>query len=139
MRRIVIALAATALALTACGGGEADSGGQGQLIDTAVVVTAITVDGTPRDVYEPVAISFSPTGIGVATPCNSLNGSVTYVDSTLEVGPLASTKMACEPELMEQDQVIADALSANPTWEVSDGQLTRTGGGTVIVADAAEL
>jgi heat shock protein HslJ len=138
MRILTVTLAA-ALALTACGGGQDESGSQGQLIDSAFVVTSISVDGVEREVYEPVAISFSPTGIGVATPCNSMNGSVTYVDSTLEVGPLASTKMACEPALMEQDQVIADALGANPAWEVSDGQLTLTGAGTVIVGDAAEL
>jgi heat shock protein HslJ len=137
--RIVTVTLAAALALTACGGGQAESGGQGQLIDSAFIVTSISVDGVEREVYEPVAISFSPTGIGVATPCNSMNGSVTYVDSTLEVGPLASTKMACEPSLMEQDQLIADALAANPTWAVSYGQLTLTGGGTVIVGDAAEL
>lgn len=139
MRILTVTLAA-ALALTACGGGaQPEGGGQGQLIDSAFIVTSISVDGVEREVYEPVAISFSPTGIGVATPCNSMNGSVTYVDSTLEVGPLASTKMGCEPALMEQDQVIADALAANPTWAVSDGQLTLTGGGTVIVGDAAEL
>jgi heat shock protein HslJ len=41
--------------------------------------------------------------------------------------------MACEPALMEQDQVIADALAANPTWQVSGEQLTLTGGSTTIV------
>jgi heat shock protein HslJ len=38
---------------------------------------------------------------------------------------------------MEQDQVIAAALSANPTWQVADGSLTLTGEGTTIVADSA--
>jgi heat shock protein HslJ len=45
--------------------------------------------------------------------------------------------MACEPALMEQDQVIADALAANPTWQIADGELTLSGGSTVIVAGAA--
>ena len=141
MRSLTIALAASAIALSACGGGgsagSADS--QGELMATPFIVESITVDGTAQEVYPPVAISFAPDAIGVATPCNGLNGSLTFAESTLQVGPLASTKMACEPELMEQDRVIAEALQANPTWEYADGMLTLTGGSIVIVAEAAEI
>ncbi len=139
MRARGVVVAGVALLLTACGGSAGEGGGQGELIDTPFVVTSITVDGAEQEVFPPLVISFSPTGIGVATPCNSLNGSVTYSGSTLEVGPLMQTKMACEPQLMEQDRVMAEALEANPTWRISDGELTLTGGGTVIVADAASM
>ena len=83
----------------------------------------------------PVEIAFTADSISVMTPCNGMSGPVTYSESTLTVGALAQTKMACEPALMEQDQVIADALAANPTWQVSGEQLTLTGGGTTIVGD----
>jgi heat shock protein HslJ len=43
--------------------------------------------------------------------------------------------MGCETALMEQDQVIADALAANPTWQLAGEQLTLTGGSTTIVGD----
>jgi heat shock protein HslJ len=137
MRMIMVGVVA-ALSLTACGG-QSESGGQGDLIDTPFIIESITVGGTEREVFPPLVISFSPTGVGVATPCNSMNGELTYSGSTLEIGPLASTKMACEPALMEQDQVVAEALESNPTYEVVDGRLTLTGGGTVIFAEAAEL
>ena len=80
-------------------------------------------------------IAFTADTIAVMTPCNGMSGPVTYSESTLTVGALAATKMACEPALMEQDQVIADALAANPTWQLAGETLTLTGGGTVIVGD----
>ena len=139
MRRralIATALSVAALALTACGGGGSSAGGDPQsLIDTAYSVTTITVDGTEREVLGPVEITLTADTISVATPCNGMSGPVTYSESTLTVGALAATKMGCEPALMEQDQVIADALTANPTWQISGETLTLTGGGTVIVGD----
>lgn len=140
MRRpalIGMALAATALSLTACGGGGSSAGGDPQsLIDTAYSITSITVDGAEREVLGPVEIAFTAGTISVATPCNGMSGPVTYSETTLTAGPLAQTMMACEPELMEQDQVIADALAATPTWSVSGETLTLTGGGTVLSGDA---
>jgi heat shock protein HslJ len=128
-------VAVAALALTACGGG---AGGDPQaLIGGSYVVTSITVDGRQVAVIDPVTISFAADSIAVDTPCNDMGGSITYTETRLEVGPLASTRMGCEPALMEQDQVIAAALSANPTWQVADGSLTLTGEGTTIVADSA--
>jgi heat shock protein HslJ len=131
-----IAIAAAALVLAACGGGTA--GGDPQtLIGGSYVVTTISVDGAEQSLIEPVTITFDADSIDVNTPCNGMGGPVTYSETALQVGPLMSTKMACEPALMEQDQVIADALAANPTWLVADGSLTLTGGETVIVADSA--
>lgn len=136
MRRSALigtAVAVAALALSACGGGGSSAGGDAQsLIDTAYSVTSITVDGAEREVLGPVEVAFTADSISVATPCNGMSGPVTYSESTLTVGALAATKMACEPKLMEQDQVIADALAANPTWQLAGETLTLTGGGTVI-------
>ena len=129
------ALIASALALSACGGGSTPGGDPQSLVDTGFAVTTITVDGIQRDVLGPVEVAFTADSISVATPCNGMSGPVTYSESTLTVGALAQTKMGCETALMEQDQVIADALAANPTWQVSGEQLTLTGGGTTIVGD----
>lgn len=140
MRRPVLigaALAAAALTLTACGGGGATAGGDPQsLVDTAYAVTTITIDGADREVLGPVEIAFTADSISVDTPCNGMSGPVTYSETTLTVGALAQTKMACEPALMEQDQLIAGVLSGNPTWSVADGILTLTSGPTAITADA---
>lgn len=140
MRRsvlLVTALAATGLALSACGGGGSSAGGDPEvLIDASYVVTSFTVNDAERGVQGPVTISFAGESISVATPCNGMSGPVTYTETTLTAGPLAQTMMACEPELMEQDQLIADVLDGNPTWKVTDGILTLTSGSTVITADA---
>lgn len=129
------ALIASTLALSACGGGSTAGGDPQSLVDTGYAVTTITVDGTQREVLGPVEIAFTADSISVMTPCNGMSGPVTYSESTLSVGALAQTKMACEPALMEQDQVIADALAANPTWQLAGEQITITGGGTAIVGD----
>ena len=131
-----LALATSTFVLAACGGGSSAGGDPQSLIDTVYNVTTITVDGTDREVLGPVEIAFTADSISVATPCNGMSGQVTYSETTLTAGPLAQTMMACEPELMEQDQVIADALAANPTWQLSGETLTLTGGGTVIVGSA---
>jgi heat shock protein HslJ len=128
-------LIASTLALSACGGGSTAGGDPQSLVDTGYAVTTITVDGTQREVLGPVEIAFTADSISVMTPCNGMSGPVTYSESTLSVGALAQTKMACEPALMEQDQVIADALAANPTWQLAGEQVTITGGGTAIVGD----
>jgi heat shock protein HslJ len=140
MRRAALSttgLAGIALALAACGGGSSATSEPQSLADTSYSVTTITVDGTDREVLPPVEIVFTADSVNVATPCNGMSGPVTYSETTLTVGALAQTKMACEPALMEQDQVIADALAANPTWQIADGELTLSGGSTVIVAGAA--
>ncbi|MFZ8982272.1 MAG: META domain-containing protein [Candidatus Nanopelagicales bacterium] len=137
-------LIGVALTLVACGGGANGSSDSTAvdakaLMETSYIVQSITVDGVEREVITPVAISFTTQGIGVSTPCNPLSGPVTYDGPTLTIGPLASTRMACEPALMEQDQVLADALEGTPEWALADGRLTLTGGSTVIVAEALQL
>jgi len=132
------ALVGVVFALSACGGGSSTGGDPQSLVGTSYAVTAITIDGGNQEVFDPVEISFAADSISVATPCNGMSGTVTYSETTLTVGALAATKMACEPPLMEQDQVIADALGANPTWQVTGSQLTLTGGGTVITADSTQ-
>ncbi|MBM3687687.1 MAG: META domain-containing protein [Actinobacteria bacterium] len=134
---IATGLAAGALALTACGGGGSSAGGDPEvLIDASYVVTSFTVGDPEREVQGPVTISFTADSISVDTPCNDMGATVEYSPTTLTVGPVAATQMACEPALMEQDQLIANVLTGNPTWDVADGILTLTSGSTTITAEA---
>jgi len=141
MRRptaIVTVAAATALALTACGGGGSTPAGDPEvLIDATYVVTSITVGDPERQVLGPVTIAFTAGSVAVDTPCNDMGATVEYSPTTLTVGPVIATEMACEAPLMEQDQLIADVLSGNPTWSVADGILTLTSGRTAITADSS--
>lgn len=132
--RAVLAGVAAALALSACGG---SAGGDPEvLIDASYVVTSITVGDPERQVLGPVTISFTADSVAVDTPCNDMGASVVYSPTTLTVGPVIATEMACETPLMEQDQLIADVLAGNPTWQVADGFLTLASGSTVITADS---
>jgi len=134
MRAVLIGVAAT-LALSACGGSTA--GDPATLIGSSYVVTSITVDGAEREVLGPVAIAFTADAVGVDTPCNDMGSSIEYAATTLTVGPIVATEMACETPLMEQDSLIADMLAADPTWQAADGTLTLTSGATTITANRA--
>jgi heat shock protein HslJ len=54
---------------------------------------------------------------------NQYNGAFTVDGAAIEIGPLATTKMAGEPELMEQEQAFLAALDAAATWTVVRGAL----------------
>ena len=58
-----------------------------------------------------------------------LAGDGTTWTARLVVGPMMSTLMACEPELMEQDRWVAELLADGPAISAVDVQLTLRGGG----------
>lgn len=73
---------------------------------------------------------------------NRFNGGFESTDTTVKIGPLAATKMAGEPELMEQETAFLKALETATTWSISRGILDmRDGAGatqvTAISADAS--
>ena len=140
MRTGLVSVAAVLL-LAACGSAGGSGGGSSAdpetLIGSSYAVTSITVDGSQREVLGPVAISFTADSISVATPCNGMSGPVTFSATNITVGDLAQTMMACEPALMDQDQLLAEVLATGPAWTVSDGKLTLTSGSTVVIADSA--
>ena len=48
--------------------------------------------------------------MGVTNACNNLSGTYQVKGDTLEIGDLAQTMMACEPELMAREEAIKDYL-----------------------------
>ena len=60
--------------------------------------------------------------------CNSGGGSVDVTDTTLVIGPIAATKMACEgPAMAVENQVLA-VLDSEVTYAIDAGQLTIMNG-----------
>jgi heat shock protein HslJ len=58
------------------------------------------------------------------TSCNAMNGSFTLQGDALKVGPIATTRMACGPLLLEQEDRILTALEIAATARVRpDGLL----------------
>jgi len=83
-----------------------------------------------------ISLQFGAEGTvsGNAT-CNTYNGSFTSGEGTLTVGPLATTRMACQSdELNAQEAQYLAALQNSATYDISNGSLTiRDGGGATQV------
>ena len=71
---------------------------------------------------------------------NRFNGPYEVDGSGVKIGPLALTKMAGEPALMEQENAFVKALEAATTWKVVQGklELRDADGSAMVVADAAQ-
>lgn len=70
--------------------------------------------------------------------CNRFSGSYTRDGTTLRLGAIAATRMACPPALMDQESRFLAALSEVRGWRVENGllHLTDASGATVIRAGA---
>ncbi len=67
-----------------------------------------------------VRLGFSDDGrVTGQTGCNGVRGQVSVKDGVLVAGPLMSTRMACEPPLMEQARWITQMLQSRPRLERS--------------------
>jgi heat shock protein HslJ len=134
--RLVAALVvlAVAIGLAACGD-DADSGQPPTT--TSGASAPATLDGrdfivTGTEGRELVAgttvrFSFDDGRVGVNAGCNSMSGSYQLDGDELVVGAMASTEMACEPALMDQDQWLAELLQARPRVAVDGDRMTVTG------------
>lgn len=73
-------------------------------------------------------------GVTGSGGCNRFVGSATIREQSLSIGPLATTKMACAPALMDQEQKFLSALEAAKSYAF-DGAFLRLidGNGTVLV------
>jgi heat shock protein HslJ len=69
-----------------------------------------------------------------STGCNSMSGSYTTDGAALTLGPMATTRMACEENLMAQEAAVLQALTGVSGWEIdSDGLLHLTGGTELVL------
>jgi heat shock protein HslJ len=121
---VVALVAAGALAATVAGGGGDDSangmlpvGDLGQLAGPAWV--AVNDGSAPAPVLGSVRLQVSPDGrVFAETGCNGVRGTGVLADSRLVMGPLMSTRMACEAALMEQERWVTAMLSSRPRLEL---------------------
>lgn len=136
MRSLAISMMCAVLLLGACAG-EDGSGGDtatpGEDPATALPgKTYLSTDATGHDIVDgsTIRLTFDESGrLGVNAGCNSMSGSWAVEDGHLVVptDQLASTQMACLPELMEQDQWVSTFLGSGPEVTVSGTTLTLTG------------
>lgn len=104
-----------------------------ELVDTTWLVTGTVanqgVSTVPVD--STASMLIAPDGVvTVDTGCNTGSGDVTITDDTLTFGPIAITRMACAPELMELEASVLGVLQGDVTYEINGDSLSlRTGDG----------
>jgi heat shock protein HslJ len=109
-----LALASAVLVAACNGGGSATAGPAGPngsppdldgrtFLSTAVQGRALVAGSTIR-------LSFRDGQVGASASCNSMGGAYRIDGDRLITGQLATTEMACEPPLMEQDRWVAELL-----------------------------
>jgi heat shock protein HslJ len=66
-------------------------------------------------------------------------GEVSVDGASLTFGPLATTRMACEGALQEQERAVLDALAGVTGWALdADGRLHLTGPTELVLAPAGQ-
>ncbi len=140
--RLVYALAATSLALTACGG-SADIGDAVPVRDSSIVSSLdgdwqlVTGDhdgeSLPDVAQTDITLSINGTELNGFAACNSYFGPVTLDDGSFVPGPMGATKMACEPAAMDAEFAYLTALAGVDASAVDGDQLTLSGASTNLV------
>ena len=67
--------------------------------------------------------------------CNNFSGSLQMSEGELSVGELASTRMACPPEIMDREVAFMRALQDTAQFEMGENSLQLIGAGKVLLAE----
>jgi heat shock protein HslJ len=131
VRARLLVLAAAALALAGCSAEPASE--PAPPIDGGWLLTSATGADGDLDLGEsPVTLSIAADLYSGTGPCNSYTGSLDDSGDFPRFSPVASTRMACEPEaVMQLEADYFAALEAVDGGTVEDDTLTLTGGGGV--------
>ena len=117
-------LAAGALVMGACGS-DSSSGNSPDLDGREFSSTS--VDGHDLVEGTDISIAFMDGSLSANAGCNTMGGDYELEGDTLEVGPMFSTEMGCEPALMEQDEWLADFLMSGPAVSLDGDELRLDG------------
>jgi heat shock protein HslJ len=75
----------------------------------------------------PITFEFDNEGnIAGDGSCNRFGGSCKIEGDKIEVGPLRSTRRACEPDIMQQEHKFLALLGAATTWAMDGDELVLT-------------
>lgn len=119
MKRLLLVGAVLGLVLAACGSSASDIDG------TSWVLFAYDDGGGRVDVLAntEVTIAFDGDQVSGSDGCNNFSGNYeTGSGNKITIGPLASTRMACEPDVMAQADVVFRLVSDAFLYEKVDGQ-----------------
>lgn len=109
-----------------------------ELLDTRWVLDGIVsgdaVSSVPVGVT--AALTFSDGRVDVEAGCNRGGATAEVGDTTITFGPVALTKMACAPDAMAVEQVVAAVLSGEVAYAIEAGTLTLVAGGAGLMLRA---
>ena len=75
----------------------------------------------------PITFEFDNEGsVSGDASCNRFGGSCKIEGDKIEVGPLRSTRRACEPDIMQQEHKFLALLGAATTWAMDGDELVLT-------------
>ncbi len=101
--------------------------------DRPLVGTTWVVDGLlTRDAVSSVpagsaaSITIDDRAAAVHTGCNRGNAAVEITDETITFAPMATTRMACEPALMDLEFAVTGVLDGTVDFSIEAGRLTIT-------------
>jgi heat shock protein HslJ len=111
-----------------------DSGGMrfaplqnASLTETAWKAQAVTINGGFSTLISgtEITIQFGTDGkVSGSSGCNRFTGSYETNGDQLTFGPLATTRIGCAPDIMNQEQGFLSALAATTTYRIVGTQLT---------------
>ncbi|MEW5992150.1 MAG: META domain-containing protein [Chloroflexota bacterium] len=102
------------------------------------IISGDAVSSVPIGVT--AALTFSEGNVDVEAGCNRGGGSVQVDEAggTITFGPIALTKMACEPPAMAVEQAIGAVLAGSVAYTIEAGSLTLNAGGGGLLLRAAD-
>jgi putative lipoprotein len=121
----VLAVAVT-LAGTVLADGVAPVEGEPSLVGPTWVAEDIGRRGVIDDLQSHV--TFTAEGLAQGSGgCNNFSGAYTLRGEALGIGPLASTKKACPPAIMDQEARFFEALAQTRSYRFDNGLLYLSG------------
>jgi putative lipoprotein len=117
-----LAVASVLLAVAAgiaTGCGSDDGGGSLEGLPW-VLSSGIEVEGWES---KPPTATFAEGRVSGSTGCNRYTSSYTLDGSSLELGPVAATLMACPPPAGDVEREFVAALERVAAWRVEEGEL----------------
>jgi heat shock protein HslJ len=131
---LIIGLGAGLLVLAACASPGSQQGGGGDL--TGKVWALSQLMGKPLVAGSGISAEFTADGkISGSAGCNRYSGTYTVSGNNITIAsPLATTMMACEQAVMDQESAYLKALGDAKTYAVSGSQLTLSDANNTVLA-----
>jgi heat shock protein HslJ len=120
---ILLGLFAGLFVLAACAPSASQQGGEADL--TASIWNLTQMSGMELVPESSITAQFTADGkVGGSSGCNQYSGTYKISGDKIQIAsPLASTMMACAPELMDQESAYLKALDEVQTFKVTNGTL----------------